>query len=226
MNALPRCLLIVTAEVDEAVEADWSKWYDEVHLPDALACPGVLAGRRYVTAGDISESVRGERRASPRKIYTTVYELAGADVESLGDRRSLCVSSRADRDQQQLVGAGLPMKWEALQGRKQKELHRGIVEHADAAINERGRFSASDVEFLHASLPAAAPTGDRLPSLAEAERAHIIRVLEAVQWNKKEASRVLSISRGTLYRKIVEYSLEPEPRNGAARRARPAGRSS
>ena len=54
------------------------------------------------------------------------------------------------------------------------------------------------------------PSGDRLPSLAEAERAHIVRVLEAVQWNKKEAARVLDISRGTLYRKIVEYQLEPE----------------
>ena len=57
-----------------------------------------------------------------------------------------------------------------------------------------------------------APSGDRLPSLAEAERAHIVRVLEAVRWNKKEAARVLDISRGTLYRKIVEYQLEPETR--------------
>ena len=61
-------------------------------------------------------------------------------------------------------------------------------------------------------------TGDHLPSLAEAERAHIVRVLEATDWNKKEAARVLDISRGTLYRKIVEYQLEPE--------ARPAGRRS
>jgi transcriptional regulator of acetoin/glycerol metabolism len=51
-----------------------------------------------------------------------------------------------------------------------------------------------------------------MPSLAEAERAHIVRVLEATQWNKKEAARVLDISRGTLYRKIEEYQLEPEPR--------------
>jgi transcriptional regulator of acetoin/glycerol metabolism len=35
-------------------------------------------------------------------------------------------------------------------------------------------------------------------------------VLEAVRWNKKEAARVLEISRGTLYRKIVEYGLAPE----------------
>jgi DNA-binding NtrC family response regulator len=45
-------------------------------------------------------------------------------------------------------------------------------------------------------------------------------VLEAVQWNKKEAARVLDISRGTLYRKIVEFSLEPEARNAGPRRAR------
>jgi transcriptional regulator with PAS, ATPase and Fis domain len=59
-------------------------------------------------------------------------------------------------------------------------------------------------------------SGEQMPTLADAERAHIVRVLEAVQWNKKEAARVLDISRGTLYRKIVEYQLEPE--------ARPAGR--
>ncbi len=84
-----------------------------------------------------------------------------------------------------------------------------------AALSAPGRnIRASDIEFLHATAPTALPTGDRLPSLAEAERAHIVRVLEAVQWNKKEASRVLDISRGTLYRKIVEYSLEPESRAG------------
>ena len=51
-----------------------------------------------------------------------------------------------------------------------------------------------------------------LSSLADAERAHITRVLDAVNWNKKEAARVLEISRGTLYRKIVGYKLEPESR--------------
>ena len=40
----------------------------------------------------------------------------------------------------------------------------------------------------------------------------VVRVLDAVSWNKKEAARVLEISRGTLYRKIVEYNLEPETR--------------
>lgn len=75
MSVLPDCLLIVTAEVDAEVEAEWNRWYDEVHLPDALACPGVLTGRRYVSTGDLAESDRGQGRRVSRKLYTTVYEL-------------------------------------------------------------------------------------------------------------------------------------------------------
>jgi len=82
-----------------------------------------------------------------------------------------------------------------------------------AALSSTGRIiRAADVEFLHAKESSAGSKGDRLPSLAEAERAHIVRVLEAVRWNKKQAASVLEISRGTLYRKIVEYGLEAEPK--------------
>ena len=86
-----------------------------------------------------------------------------------------------------------------------------------AALSAPGRaIRASDVEFLHAIIQeAAVPSGDRLPSLAEAERTHIVRVLEAARWNKKEAARVLHIGRGALYRKIVEFGLEPQPRTNA-----------
>ena len=59
MSNLPNCLLIVTAEVDAEVEAEWNRWYDAVHLPDALACPGVKSGRRYVSSGQVSESEIG-----------------------------------------------------------------------------------------------------------------------------------------------------------------------
>jgi DNA-binding NtrC family response regulator len=82
-----------------------------------------------------------------------------------------------------------------------------------AALSAPGRvIRDTDIEFLH---PVAAPAADaspRVPTLAEAERAHILRVLDAASWNKKEAARLLAISRGTLYRKIVEYGLEPEAR--------------
>jgi hypothetical protein len=71
----PGCLLIVTVEVDPAVEAEWNRWYDTVHLPDALRCPGVRWGRRYVSTGDVSETTGGKTERASKRIYTTIYEL-------------------------------------------------------------------------------------------------------------------------------------------------------
>jgi DNA-binding NtrC family response regulator len=88
-----------------------------------------------------------------------------------------------------------------------------------AALSAPGRaIRGSDIEFLHASDTPADEAHDRLPSLHEAERSHIARVLEAVGWNKKEAAEVLEISRGTLYRKILEYGLEPQLRSKMSRK--------
>ena len=81
-----------------------------------------------------------------------------------------------------------------------------------AALSSPGRvIRPADIEFLHASETPVESSQDRLPSLADAERAHIGRVLNSVNWNKKQAAAVLEISRGTLYRKIVEYGLEEAP---------------
>jgi len=81
-----------------------------------------------------------------------------------------------------------------------------------AALSSPGRvIRPQDIEFLHAAEAPAETSHERLPSLADAERAHIARVLESVNWNKKQAASVLEISRGTLYRKIVEYGLEEAP---------------
>jgi hypothetical protein len=77
MSEFPKCLLIVTAEVEPAVEAEWNRWYDTVHLPDALKCPGVRSGRRYVSSGEISETAGGRTERVARRIYTTIYELDG-----------------------------------------------------------------------------------------------------------------------------------------------------
>ncbi|MDA1183724.1 MAG: sigma-54 dependent transcriptional regulator [Acidobacteria bacterium] len=69
----------------------------------------------------------------------------------------------------------------------------------------------SDVEFLHThAMEQRSDEAPQLPTLREVERRHIARVLAAAGWNKKEASRMLEISRGTLYRKIVDYGLDPK----------------
>jgi transcriptional regulator with PAS, ATPase and Fis domain len=93
---------------------------------------------------------------------------------------------------------------------------------ARAALSSPGRvIRPTDIEFLHANETPAETSRDRLPSLADAERAHIARVLESVNWNKKQAAAVLEISRGTLYRKIVEYGLEEAPPPSRNRTTKP-----
>ncbi|RPJ85216.1 MAG: sigma-54-dependent Fis family transcriptional regulator [Acidobacteria bacterium] len=83
-----------------------------------------------------------------------------------------------------------------------------------AALSAPGRaIRREDIEFLNvAACPLPGHSKERLPSLRDAERAHIGRILEAVNWNKKEAAEVLEISRGKLYRKIREFGLEPPRR--------------
>ncbi len=81
---------------------------------------------------------------------------------------------------------------------------------ARAALSAPGRvIRGTDIEFLNAIASAPEAASQHLPTLAEAERTHILRILEAVNWNKKQAADILEISRGTLYRKIAEYRLEP-----------------
>jgi transcriptional regulator with PAS, ATPase and Fis domain len=81
---------------------------------------------------------------------------------------------------------------------------------ARAALSAQGRvIQATDLTFLRIAGSGERRAAAPLASLRDAERAHIARVLEAVDWNKKRAASILEISRGTLYRKIDEYDLHP-----------------
>ena len=71
------CILVVTAQIDVSVEDAWNEWYDEVHLPATLACPGVKSGARYASTGDASRIDHGERSTDTAKIYTTIYQIEG-----------------------------------------------------------------------------------------------------------------------------------------------------
>jgi hypothetical protein len=84
MSEFPECLLIVTAEVDTEIEAEWNRWYDTVHLPDALRCPGVRRGR-----GEISETAAGKTERTARRIYTTIYELDSPDAIATPEFRAM-----------------------------------------------------------------------------------------------------------------------------------------
>jgi hypothetical protein len=56
--------LIVYTDPVDGREDEYNVWYDDVHLPEFTALPGVINGRRFKVAGD----------AKPR--YAAIYELS------------------------------------------------------------------------------------------------------------------------------------------------------
>jgi hypothetical protein len=40
-------LRVVTVEIEPSVRDAFASWYETVHVPDVLACPGWLSARRY-----------------------------------------------------------------------------------------------------------------------------------------------------------------------------------
>lgn len=63
----PHGLLLVMIDVDPEHEEEFNRWYNEEHLPERLACPGFLSGRRFV-------AVEGEPK------YLALYDLESPDV--------------------------------------------------------------------------------------------------------------------------------------------------
>jgi len=58
---------IVLVDVDPEVEADFNRWYDEVHIPDILACPGWLSATRHICL-----------EGGPK--YAAVYDITGPEA--------------------------------------------------------------------------------------------------------------------------------------------------
>ncbi|HJP22870.1 MAG: hypothetical protein QF546_01655 [Alphaproteobacteria bacterium] len=76
----PQCLLIVTAEIAPEQEDAWNHWYDKEHLPEAVACPGVLGGTRYVSEGKAALSDQGKYSSSDARTYVAIYQLEGPEA--------------------------------------------------------------------------------------------------------------------------------------------------
>ena len=72
---------------------------------------------------------------------------------------------------------------------------------------QRRVIDARDLQLLDGGTARRTPAR-KMQTLAEAERQHILGVLEAHRWNKRQAAEALGVGRGTLYRKIEEYGLK------------------
>lgn len=71
-----------------------------------------------------------------------------------------------------------------------------------------------EVTDLPPEVRGATPSVNRLCTLEELEREHIIAVLRAVAGNRNQAAQTLGISERTLYRKVSEYALDVGDSNG------------
>ena len=62
----PEWLNVVTVDIEDAHAGEFNRWYNEVHVPEILGCPGWMANRRY-------ECVDGEPR------FLAIYDLEDAE---------------------------------------------------------------------------------------------------------------------------------------------------
>ena len=76
-----RYVLMVSMDVAPEKEDLFNRVYDEEHIPNLLAVPGVLSVTR-VKSEPFAMSIGGERREIPvaSPCYTAIYELESPDV--------------------------------------------------------------------------------------------------------------------------------------------------
>ncbi len=67
MKSQPRALLLVMMDIEPEHEDEFNRWYESEHVPERLAIPGFISGRRF-------RAVEG----GPK--YLALYELENADV--------------------------------------------------------------------------------------------------------------------------------------------------
>jgi len=58
---MTKLFLIVKAEVEESIEDQWNEWYNTIHVPEVMACPGFLSARRLLSLD--------------KSTYIAIYEL-------------------------------------------------------------------------------------------------------------------------------------------------------
>jgi antibiotic biosynthesis monooxygenase (ABM) superfamily enzyme len=66
---LAKHIFVTTASVDPSIEDEWNRWYDEIHVPAALASPGIRSAQRYVAT-----------RADGIRRYVAIYEFDGPEA--------------------------------------------------------------------------------------------------------------------------------------------------
>ena len=66
-------LFMVWCDVTADMEDDFNRWYNEEHLDDLLAIPGILSAARYVAVSGSPKYLACYELANPEVLYTTEF---------------------------------------------------------------------------------------------------------------------------------------------------------
>lgn len=71
---MPKAVLAVVTDCPQGREAEFNRWYDDIHVPDVLQIPGFVACTRYEIVG---EPRQGQGR------FLALYELEADDISAV-----------------------------------------------------------------------------------------------------------------------------------------------
>jgi len=77
-------VLVETNCKDEARVSEFDKWYDTIHIPDALSAPGHKSATRYIIKGP----------AKGKGKYLAIYEIETEDIKKTMEETSKVIESR------------------------------------------------------------------------------------------------------------------------------------
>lgn len=104
---MSKSILTVFTNCAAEKEAEFNKWYDEVHVPDILAIEGFTAARRFKLAGPGPQVQTQNGPATAQ--YLALYEMDSEDTRAAMKRLGAAVGELAQRgrmfDGMQLVAS-------------------------------------------------------------------------------------------------------------------------
>ena len=74
---MPKYQMIVLSNAVAGREDEYNKWYTEVHVPDVLKVPGVVAAQRY----RLAQSQRGSKPSQWQ--YAAIYDIDAPDLKEV-----------------------------------------------------------------------------------------------------------------------------------------------
>jgi len=70
---MAKYIMVVESNPTPGDDAEYNKWYDEIHIPEVCAIPGITGGRRYAS----DPAAPGERP------YLAIYDMETDDPQKV-----------------------------------------------------------------------------------------------------------------------------------------------